>query len=259
VTSKEPTLADKKKHETKAPGGGRKRKIALDESTPENNTPHTSDNADADPGVEFADLSEGIVIESVAAAGDDDDGSALEARPAEDADYPPRRPSSKEVLSRLLEKNEIILKLNKDNAQKEKQLKELNEKWLRSVAEFENYRKRSRKEWELLKMQSKTEVILEILSIVDDFERAFSVAEDADDDDFVQGIRLIYNNLIGVLVRFGIKEIDAHHSSFDPNFHMAVGQLETEDADSGHVAEVIQKGYQLDDTVIRPARVIVAK
>ena len=246
-------MAEKKKHQTKPPGGGRKRKIALEESTPENRTLGT------DPDVELPDASEDVVIESVAAAVDDYDESPVREKPEENADHRVRRPSSKEVLTRLLEKNEIILKLNKDNAQKEKQLKELNEKWLRSVAEFENYRKRSRKEWELLKMQSKTEVILEILSIVDDFERAFSVAEDVDHDDFVEGIRLIYNNLLGVLVTFGIKEIDAHSSSFDPNFHMAVGQLETEDVETGHVAEVIQKGYKLDDTVIRPARVIVAK
>ena len=246
-------MAEKKKHRTKPPGGGRKRKIELEESTPENRTLGT------DPDVELPDASEDIVLVSVAAAIDDYDELAVREKPEENADHRVRRPSSKEVLTRLLEKNEIILKLNKDNAQKEKQLKELNEKWLRSVAEFENYRKRSRKEWELLKMQSKTEVILEILSIVDDFERAFSVAEDVDDDDFVQGIRLIYNNLLGVLVTFGIKEIDAHSSSFDPTFHMAVGQLETEDVETGHVAEVIQKGYKLDDTVIRPARVIVAK
>lgn len=251
-------MAEKKKHQTKHPGGGRKRKIALEKSTPENRTLGASNDADSDPEVELPDASEDIVIESVAAAIDDYDESAVQEKPEENADHGVRRPSSKEVLTRLLEKNEIILKLNKDNAQKEKQLKELNEKWLRSVAEFENYRKRSRKEWELLKMQSKTEVILEILSIVDDFERAFSVAEDVDDD-FVQGIRLIYNNLLGVLVTFGIKEIDAHSSSFDPVFHMAVGQLETEDVETGHVAEVIQKGYKLDDTVIRPARVIVAK
>ncbi len=176
----------------------------------------------------------------------------------DDVDDAPTMPSAKAVLNRLLEKNEIILKLNKDNAEKDKQLKGLNEKWLRSVAEFENYRKRSRKEWELLKQQSRTEVILEILNIVDDFERAFSVTED-EDDEFVQGIRLIYNNLVSVLDKFGVQEIDASDSPFDPNFHMAVGQLEADSVESGHVAEVIQKGYQIDDTVIRPARVIVAK
>ena len=188
------------------------------------------------------------------------EGGEAEAREVPDADQHARRgaPSAKDVLNRLLEKNEIILKLTKENSEKDKQLKDLNEKWLRSVAEFENYRKRSRKEWELLQHQAKTEVILEILNTIDDFERAFSVVED-EDDEFVQGIRLIYNNLISVLERFGVQEIESFNRTFDPNFHMAVGQLETEDVEAGHVAEVIQKGYRLDDTVIRPARVIVAK
>lgn len=99
----------------------------------------------------------------------------------------PERPTEREILKRLLEKDDIILNLTKENADKDKQLKELNDKWLRSVADFENFRKRSRKEWELLKQQSKAEVVLEILGIVDDFERAFSVAED-EDGEFVQGI-----------------------------------------------------------------------
>lgn len=242
-------MAEKKK---------RKSKASIDELDQET----APDQSDAEESPET--VSSGPNAESV--GGRDDRGEAIEIEidttdgdVEEEVMEPAHRPSPKEVLSRLLEKNEIILKLNKDNAQKDKQLKDLNEKWLRSVAEFENYRKRSRKEWELLKLQSKTEVILEILNIIDDFERAFSVAEDADEDDFVHGIRLIYNNLCSILHKFGVTEIDAHESSFDPNFHMAVGQIETEEVESGHVAEVIQKGYQLDDTVIRPARVIVAK
>jgi molecular chaperone GrpE len=198
------------------------------------------------------DNSEPVEAKSITVEGEDSEDEVI------DEDTAPRTPSAKDVLNRLLEKNEIILKLNKDNAEKDRQLKDLNEKWLRSVAEFENYRKRSRKEWELLKQQSKTEVILEILNTIDDFERAFSVAEDKDEK-FVQGIRLIYNNLLSVLERFGVEVIESLNRSFDPSFHMAVGQLETEDVESGVVAEVIQKGYRLDDTVIRPARVIVAK
>ena len=185
------------------------------------------------------------------------EGNAREAADTDD-DVRPTTPSPKDVLNRLLEKNEIILKLNKENSEKEKQLKDLNDKWLRSVAEFENYRKRSRKEWELLKQQSKTEVILEVLNTIDDFERAFSVVEDGDDE-FVQGIRLIYNNLLSVLQKFGVQEIESFDKTFDPSYHMAIGQVETEDVKAGHVAEVIQKGYRLDDSVIRPARVIVAK
>jgi molecular chaperone GrpE len=110
----------------------------------------------------------------------------------------------------------------------------------------------------LLKQQAKGEVILDILHVVDDFERAFSVAEDTDDE-FVQGIKLIYNNLTHVLERAGIKEIEALHEPFDPNYHMAIGQVDNPDGKSGTVVEVVQKGYLLDDNVIRPANVIVAK
>jgi len=184
------------------------------------------------------------------------DGSAENAEKEEAA--PVHKLSKQEVLRRLLEKNEILMKLNKDNVLKDRQIREVNEKWIRSVAEFENYRKRTRKEWELLKTQAKGEIILEMLNVVDDFERAFTVVED-DSDEFVQGIRLIYNNLLQSLDRIGVTEVKALHESFDPTFHMAVGQLESKKVKTGQVAEVVQKGYRLDETVIRPARVIVAK
>jgi molecular chaperone GrpE len=255
VTSKEPTLADKKKTSDDDLNGENEPLAATDPSDPETSADTPEIDPETEPSPETDPNAEPTEKTTVTIEGDDEED---EFPVDEEDDHAVRHPSAKEVLNRLLEKNEIILKLNKDNAEKDKQLKDLNEKWLRSVAEFENYRKRSRKEWELLKQQSKTEVILEILSVVDDFERAFSVAEDLDDE-FIQGIRLIYNNLVGILGKFGIQEIESLSTSFDPNFHMAVGQLETEDVESGYVAEVIQKGYQLDDTVIRPARVIVAK
>jgi molecular chaperone GrpE len=251
VTSKEPTLAEKKKRKSKASGPDKDRETTNGPS----NTGGSAETLSPEPEKDGGKRAEERAAHRLEPIELDLDTFEID----DEAVEPARKPSAKEVLNRLLEKNEIILKLNKDNAEKDKKLKDLNDKWLRSVAEFENYRKRSRKEWELLKLQSKAEVILEILNIIDDFERAFSVAEDADRDDFIRGIRLIYNNMLSVLDKFGVSEIDAHNSSFDPNFHMAVGQVETDEVNSGHVAEVIQKGYQLDDTVIRPARVIVAK
>jgi molecular chaperone GrpE len=256
VTSKEPTLAEKKRSKKK-PAGEEKEQLAADPepSDTASQAAADADGREADTGAATEQFEEPVDINAVVVEDEvaEPDEELIEAG-AEKA----KRPSAKEVLNRLLEKNELILKLTKDNTDKEKKLKDLNEKWLRAVAEFENYRKRSRKEWELLKQQSKTEVILEILDVVDDFERAFSVTE-GKDDEFVQGVRLIYNNLAGVLEKFGVQEIVSLNNSFDPNFHMAVGQLETENVESGHVAEVIQKGYRLDDTVIRPARVLVAK
>ncbi len=171
----------------------------------------------------------------------------------------PRKPSEREILARLLEKEQKIAELRKKYSAIERETADLKDKWLRSVAEFENYRKRMQKEWELLKQQSKAEVILEVLNIVDDFERAFSALGEREDDTFVEGVRMIYTNLITALEKSGVQEIEALNKPFDPTYHMAVGQIETEDSEPNHVAEVLQKGYLLGETVLRPARVMIAK
>ena len=163
-----------------------------------------------------------------------------------------------ELLSRLADRNNVIMELTRKNQRLEKECKVLQDKALRSAAEFDNFRKRSRKEWDLLKQQAKADVILEVLNVVDDFERAFSVVGDRDDD-FVQGIRLIHNNLVTTLEKIGVQRIEALHALFDPNFHMAVAQVDSKDVESGYVVEVAQQGYLLDDVVIRPARVVIAK
>ena len=185
----------------------------------------------------------------------------------------PIKISRKDILDRFQEKNSAITKLTKEKQALEKQLaslaperaaleaqaKENKDRWLRTAAEFENYRKRSAKEWELLKQQSKSEVVLEFLNAMDDFERAFATLEGADESEFVRGIRLIYNNLLIALQKLGVSEIDAQGAPFDPSRHMAIGQIETGEVPSGHVAQVAQKGYALNGSVIRPARVVVAK
>lgn len=191
-----------------------------------------------------------------------DDGNAPtqetspKRRPPKDATS--RKLTKKEILALLTEKNEKIFELGEQNKAFEAEIKGLKDRWLRSAAEFENYRKRTRKEWELLQQQAKTEVILEILNVLDDFERAFSVVDDRDDE-FVQGIRLIFNNLTAVLEKLDVTRIEALGSTFDPNYHMAVAQLEKEGAESNHVIDVVQHGYLLGDTVIRPAKVVIAK
>lgn len=171
----------------------------------------------------------------------------------------PKKPSEEEILSRLMEKNQAIVKLNKILLEKDKKIKEIEDKYLRSLADFENYRKRTRKEWELLKQQSKAEVILEVLNVLDDFERAFSAVGQVEGDDFFEGVRLIYNNLVLALERFDIKPMEALGKPFDPTYHMAVAQVDAEDSEPHRVVEVAQQGYLMGDIVIRPARVIIAK
>jgi molecular chaperone GrpE len=166
--------------------------------------------------------------------------------------------TKKDILKMLAEKNHAIDQLTEKSAGYEAEAKEFKDKWLRSVADFENYRKRTRKEWDLLQRQTKVEVILDVLNVVDDFERAFTVVGERDDD-VVQGIRLIYNNLVSTLDRLGVSKIDAMDTPFDPAYHMAVAQIDKEDAQSNNVVEIVQEGYLLEDTVIRPAKVVIAK
>lgn len=208
------------------------------------------------------------------------DETAGEGEAAGEGDDHRPKFSRKQILDRFAEKNSAISKLQKEKSvlEKEKQaiaterenwvaekssleaqVKESKDKWLRSAAEFENYRKRTAKEWELLKQQSRTEVILEVLNSLDDFERAFAVVEPGSEDEFVKGVRLIYNNLLSVLQKMGVVEVDSLHQPFDPTRHMAIGQIETDETASGNVARVITKGYIFNGSVIRPAHVIVAK
>jgi molecular chaperone GrpE len=214
--------------------------------------------------------------EKLAAPGPEQPGESSEAEEIEIISDPPKKlsktdksakkaksrskkPSDEEVLTRLMEKNQVIVKLNKKIQEIEKNYKDLEDKYLRSLAEFENYRKRSRKEWELLKQQTKAEVILEVLNVLDDFERAFSAVGISEGDDFFEGVRLIYNNLVLALERFNVTPIEALDQPFDPTYHMAVAQVESEETEPNHVVEVAQKGYLMGDLVIRPAKVIIAK
>jgi molecular chaperone GrpE len=135
---------------------------------------------------------------------------------------------------------------------------DLKDKWLRSIAEFDNFRKRTRREWDLLQDRTKADVVLNILSVADDFERAFSVVGDRDDD-FIRGIRLIYNKFAATLEEVGVRKIEALGTAFDPTYHMAVAQIEREGAESNTVVEVVEEGYSLGDIVVRPAKVVIAK
>jgi molecular chaperone GrpE len=193
------------------------------------------------------------------------------ARPAEGAgdgaDEPPagneHRPrfSRKQILDRFAEKNSAIGKLQKEKntLEKEREAWAAEKSALEAQVKENNYRKRTTKEWDLHKLKSRTEVILEVLNSLDDFERAFAAVEPGRDDDFVKGVRLIYSKLLQVLQKMGVAEVDSLHQPFDPTRHMAIGQIETDETASGNVARVITKGYIFNGSVIRPAHVIVAK
>ena len=139
-------------------------------------------------------------------------------------------------------------------------IKELENKILYKDAEMINYRKRKDDEVSSMLKYSNTDIILEILGIVDDFERAINLDDNILDDEvskFLSGFKMIYTRLINILDSFEVKEIEAMGKEFDPTYHQAVFMVKDETKPSGIVLEVLQKGYMYKDRVIRPAMVKV--
>ncbi|HYW95039.1 MAG TPA: nucleotide exchange factor GrpE [Bacteroidales bacterium] len=143
----------------------------------------------------------------------------------------------------------------------EKRLSDTQEKYLRLTAEFDNYRKRTlREKSELLKSASE-DVLVKILPVMDDFERAIGSMEDSTDIDAIRaGIYLIYNKFKDFLKQQGIKEMNSINNEFDTDMHEAVTKIPVqEEENKGKVVDVIEKGYLLNDKVVRYAKVIIGE
>lgn len=130
------------------------------------------------------------------------------------------------------------------------------DKYLRLLAEYDNFRKRSVKEKLDASENATAKAALEVISVIDNFERA--VAAECSDENYKKGVEMIYNQFIDVIKKLGVEEIDALGKEFDPNLHNAVTQVEDENFGENTVSQVYQKGYRLGDKVIRCAMVVVA-
>jgi molecular chaperone GrpE len=141
---------------------------------------------------------------------------------------------------------------------KDEQIEELTDRVRRQMAEFDNFRKRTEKEKsQMFDMGART-IIEKILPVVDNFERGFTTVEEADKDDaFVQGMDKVYKQLMTELEAAGVKPIECVGQEFDPEYHNAVMQVESEEFESGIVAQELQKGYTYKDTVVRHSMVAV--
>jgi len=138
---------------------------------------------------------------------------------------------------------------------------ELNDKYLRLSAEFDNYRKRTLKEKMDLTKYGGESVLVKILSVVDNLERAMvSIRETSDIDAVIQGIELIYNNFSEFLTQNGIKPIESLNMEFNSDIHEAITKIPVTDPEQkGKVVDVIQTGYYMYDRVIRFAKVVVGE
>lgn len=146
----------------------------------------------------------------------------------------------------------------KKKDKKDEKIDELNDQLTRLMAEFENFRKRTdREKSQMFQMGSKA-VIEKILPVVDNFERGLESAGEENTDPFVEGMRKTYRQLTAALESLGVKPIEAVGKPFDPQLHNAVMHCEDESAGENTVVQELQKGYMLNDTVIRHSMVKVA-
>ncbi len=150
-------------------------------------------------------------------------------------------------------------KKEKKDPLKEK-VEELNDRVMRQMAEFDNFRKRTDKEKAQMFEQGQGSVLEKLLPVIDNFERGLAAVPEAEKDGaFADGMNKIYKQLITELENLGVTPIEAVGKEFDPNLHNAVMQVESAEYESGIVAQELQKGYKFHDTVLRHSMVAVAQ
>ena len=155
------------------------------------------------------------------------------------------------------DKKEGLFKKKKKD-KKDEQIEELNDRLRRQMAEFDNFRKRTEKEKsQMFDMGART-IVEKILPVVDNFERGFTTVDEEDKEDaFVLGMDKVYKQLMTELEAMGVTPIECVGKEFNPDFHNAVMQVESEEYESGIVAQELLKGYMYKDTVVRHSMVAV--
>jgi molecular chaperone GrpE len=134
----------------------------------------------------------------------------------------------------------------------------LKDRHLRLAAEYDNFRKRTAREWEEQRKRASAEVLRQVLDIADNLERALQVQLE-DTEGLRKGVDLIHQQLQAFLSRCGIERMEVKGTPFDPTRHDAVLMVESEEVKSQHVVDVVQSGYTLHGEVLRPARVAVSR
>jgi molecular chaperone GrpE len=197
--------------------------------------PGAPEGHDAAPAAPDAPLTSARESEAAAAR----DGAESDSAPPDPASF---TPAELESLLALADKADEYLRLAQ-----------------RKQAEFENFRKRAARETTVAQERGATKLAKELLPAVDNLERALQHApDDGDDHGFVAGVKHVHADLIAALQRSGIEQFSPQGEQFDPTLHEAIAQTPIEGADPGTVVEVYQRGYRVGETVVRPARVVVA-
>lgn len=144
---------------------------------------------------------------------------------------------------------------NKED-EKDKEIQLLNDKYLRLIAEYDNYRKRTAKEKESIYPEAKVSVVNAFLPVLDNFERA--LAASTSDEPFYEGVKMILKQFEEALKNIGVEQISAVGEKFNPNLHNAVMHIEDENYGESEIVEEFQKGYKIGDRIVRYSMVKVA-
>lgn len=164
-----------------------------------------------------------------------------------------------EADGKVKEKKGLFKKDKKEDKLKE-QINELNDKLVRQLAEFENFRNRTQKEKDAMFETGAKSVIEKMLPVVDNFERGIAaLSEEEKEGNFAKGMIGIYKQLTDELTKLDVKPIEALGKEFDPNLHNAVMQTQSDEYESGVVAQELQKGYTYRDQVVRHSMVAVVE
>lgn len=141
----------------------------------------------------------------------------------------------------------------------EDKLKLAEDKILRLRADFENYKRRTSKEWSEKETRSQMEILRQILPFVDNLQRAMQNVPEGVDKNWFNGVELSVKDFFNLLEKFGLKEINDKGVQFDPSIHESIGFDSVDDLENNSVAKIVQKGYLFRDRLLRPAKVLINK
>lgn len=224
-----------------------------------------SDESDGQPdcaeGAAGQEPASGEAAEQENAAGNTAEGAAEDAAAGDGTDDGQQgETKQEEVQAAKGEKKSPFKKKEKKKDKRDERIEELTDQVKRQMAEFENFRKRTEKEKTQMYEVGVKSIVEKILPVVDNFERGLAaVPEEQKEDAFVDGMDKIYKQMMTVFAELDIKPIEAVGKEFDPEFHNAVMQVESEEYESGVVAQELQKGYTYRDSVVRHSMVAVVQ
>ncbi len=188
--------------------------------------------------------------------------TADKAQQADQAEEQEANQNDQEATDTSSEQEEQEAEEQKDPLQqKQEEYQELYDKHLRLYSEFENFRRRSRKETADAKEKGRSDMVLAVLPVIDDFERALSsINESTESKDVYEGVELIYNKFKNILSEQGLQEMQPVGETFDPDYHEAMTKMQAPSEDQkGKVIDVVEKGYMLNDRIVRHAKVVVGE